>query len=134
MGGILDVFKGGKGEDNAPAVAVTGEVSGSRPGSTPSKARNAANIDSPAASYARERAAAARAQIEARKAMEESRKNSGSAKPDNPEEKKDENKPVGLKAPIRRPPSASINHAQAVAAQKEEQRSAEDAASETENV
>ena len=61
MGGILDVFKG-KGDDNAPAVAVTGEVSGGRPGSTASnKGRNTSPIDSPAASYARERAAAARA-------------------------------------------------------------------------
>ena len=128
MAGLLDVFKG-KGDDQAaPAVAVTGEVSGSRPGSSPSnKGRNASAVDSPAASYARERAAAARAQIEARKAMEESRKNSSNpGKPDINNDKKEENnnKPVGLKAPIRRPPSASINHAQAVAAQKEEQRRA----------
>ena len=74
MAGIMDVFKG-KGDDRIGAsavVAMAGEVTGNRPGSAPTNnnRRNGVNVDSPAASYARERAAAARAQIEARKAME----------------------------------------------------------------
>ena len=124
MAGIMDVFKG-KGDDRIGAsavVAMAGEVTGNRPGSAPTNnnRRNGVNVDSPAASYARERAAAARAQIEARKAMEESRKAAANNRgPEKPEDKKPEDKKpqVGLKAPIRRPPSASINHAQAVAAQ-----------------
>ena len=81
MAGFFDVIKGkNEGNNNNPAVEVNsaGEVSGSRPGSSSNaKASGSTKIDSPAASYARERAAAAKAQIEARKAMEQSRKAGG---------------------------------------------------------
>ena len=58
--------------------------------------------NSTAAQLARERAEAAKAQIEMRKAAEARRKDDSD---------KNDITPVGLKPPIKRPKSASINHA-----------------------
>ena len=75
MSSILDSFKR-PGGNAKPAMGLSG--AGRSPASkndnkSDSKG-NISNIDSPAANYARERAAAAKAQMEARKTLEESRK------------------------------------------------------------
>ncbi|MBQ1247026.1 MAG: hypothetical protein IIY21_25210, partial [Clostridiales bacterium] len=120
MANILgNVFKGkdsmngglatqGAGHSNVqPNVRPSGNVvnlqTSGRSGS--SSTHTASN--SAAAQLARERAEAAKAQIEMRKAAEARRKE---------EQKGDSDKngitPVGLKPPIKRPKSASVNHAQ----------------------
>ena len=110
---VMDVFKGKN--DGRLGLSMAGSDSGSvHESSSPSRDRNIAKIDSPAANLARERREAARAQIEMRKAMEESRKSpdkdskdNGSVKNNDGDKKATENKPpVGLKPPIKRPPSA----------------------------
>ena len=127
MANILgNVFKGkdsmngglatqGAGHSNVqPNVRPTGNVvnlqTSGRSGS--SSTHTASN--SAAAQLARERAEAAKAQIEMRKAAEARRKE---------EQKGDSDKngitPVGLKPPIKRPKSASVNHAQYIAEVKE---------------
>ena len=116
---VGNVFKGKDGLNGGLATQVIGQTPGheggrnsnilnlqssGRPG-TPSS--HSSSNSSTAAQLARERAEAAKAQIEMRKAAEARRK-------DDPSDKNDIT-PVGLKPPIKRPKSASINHAQYVA-------------------
>ena len=104
----------GSGQNVRPAnpSIVNLQTSGRPGGHTTHSASN-----STAAQLARERAEAAKAQIEMRKAAEAARKEEQEA------DKKDIT-PVGLKPPIKRPKSASVNHAQYVAEQLEEEEKA----------
>ena len=121
MANILgNVFKG---KDGIAGIATQGAGSGSQvPGVRPANA-NVVNLqssgrpgghtthsasNSSSAQLARERAEAAKAQIEMRKAAEAARDKNDSSD-------KNDITPVGLKPPIKRPKSASINHAQYVA-------------------
>ena len=129
MANILGNFIKGKDGLN---VAAQGAGSGS-PNVRPANA-NISNIqtsgrpggqttrtpsNSTAAQLARERAEAAKAQIEMRKAAEAARKEEQlREKGIDPNEKK-EITPVGLKPPIKRPKSASVNHAQYIAEQQQ---------------
>ena len=109
-GGLATQGAGGSGQNVRPANPniVNLQTSGRPGGHTTHSASN-----STAAQLARERAEAAKAQIEMRKAAEAARKEEQEA------DKKDIT-PVGLKPPIKRPKSASVNHAQYVAEQLEE--------------
>ena len=126
MANILgNVFKGkdsmngglatqGAGQSNVqPNVRPSGNVvnlqTSGRSGSSTHTASNSA-----AAQLARERAEAAKAQIEMRKAAEARRKEEQKGESD-----KNGITPVGLKPPIKRPKSASVNHAQYIAEVKE---------------
>ena len=109
-GSLATQGAGGSGQNVRPANPniVNLQTSGRPGGHTTHSASN-----STAAQLARERAEAAKAQIEMRKAAEAARKEEQEA------DKKDIT-PVGLKPPIKRPKSASVNHAQYVAEQLEE--------------
>ena len=126
MANILgNVFKGKDG------VGIAAQGAGSNPGVRPANANivnlqtsgrpggqttHSSSSNSTAAQLARERAEAAKAQIEMRKAAEARRKEEqkGAESSD-----KNDITPVGLKPPIKRPKSASVNHAQYIAEQKE---------------
>ena len=130
MANILGNFIKGKDGVN---VAAQGAGSGSgTPNVRPANA-NISNIqtsgrpggqttrtpsNSTAAQLARERAEAAKAQIEMRKAAEAARKEEQLKEKGIDASDKKEITPVGLKPPIKRPKSASVNHAQYIAEQQ----------------
>ena len=138
MSGILDVLKSKtEGRIGGPAMQLSmagAHSSHSDNGASDRKGSNVAAINSNAADYARERAAAAKAQIEARKAMEEERKameesrkaaassTEKSSEPAKDTQESEKKGPVPLRAPIKRPLSASINRAQALAAEQAQER------------
>ena len=126
MANILgNVFKGKDGINGGLAAQGIGQTpvhDGVRSNSnivnlqTSGRSGGSSYNSSTAAQLARERAEAAKAQIEMRKAAEARRKDDSSDKNDIT--------PVGLKPPIKRPKSASINHAQYVAEQQQQQHDA----------
>ena len=126
MSGILDAIKNKtEGRFGIPAVELS--MSGKSSGHSVSNGNNVSTINTSGTNYVKERAEAAKAQQEARRAMEEerrameeSRKKSEEAKTAPKTESVEDSKPVQLRAPVKRPPSASINHAAVVAAQKAE--------------
>ena len=136
MANILgNVFKGKDGVSGGLAAQGAGQGSSVRPANPnivnlqssgrPGGHTTHATSNSTAAQLARERAEAAKAQIEMRKAAEAARKEEklreGMGGSDSSDKK--DITPVGLKPPIKRPKSASVNHAQYIAEQQEEEAS-----------
>ena len=117
IGGLATQGAGGshadQGARSSGSNIVNLQNSGRPGGQTTHSASNSA-----AAQLARERAEAAKAQIEMRKAAEARRKEEQSGKGSDYSDKKNIT-PVGLKPPIKRPKSASVNHAQYIAEQNE---------------
>ena len=126
MANILgNVFKGKDGMSGGLATQGAGsvrEVKHANPGITniqtsgrPGGHTTHTTSNSTAAQLARERAEAAKAQIEMRKAAEAARKEEkfrDGSKGYEPSAEKNDITPVGLKPPIKRPKTASVNHAQ----------------------
>ena len=143
MANILgNVFKGKDGVNGGLAAQGAGQGSSSvRPANPnvvnlqtsgrPGGHTTHATSNSTAAQLARERAEAAKAQIEMRKAAEAARKEEklreGMGGLDSSDKK--DITPVGLKPPIKRPKSASVNHAQYIAEQQQEEEAAASAPS-----
>ena len=130
MANILgNVFKGKDGMSGGLATQGAGQVREVRPANPgivniqpagrPGGHTAHTTSNSTAAQLARERAEAAKAQIEMRKAAEAARKEE-KLRDKNSEFFSDKNDitPVGLKPPIKRPKSASVNHAQYIAEQQ----------------
>ena len=137
MANILgNVFKGKDGINGGLAAQGAGQGSSVRPANPnvvnlqssgrPGGQTTHATSNSTAAQLARERAEAAKAQIEMRKAAEAARKEEKLRDGSNGFDSSDKKDitPVGLKPPIKRPKSASVNHAQYIAEQQEEEAAA----------